>query len=411
MFTGLHSTLGANFLNICGSLANFCRPTTPARIDMLQKGASILRKSDESALSIVPSRLSSRLPSIISNDSQLSLESAELVYHQLSIDDDLFTSRTYKRNYRHSLMFFKMMNRKPVLQRQSLGHSGSSIHTIDLDHPDPDLHDLRRQPINSLKHPSSLSKDMSKHLLDGHGTNARLLKQLELAVDVGSPTLVRLLCDSGASLDVAKGVGSTVVEQACMGGWPKALEALISYRPNQVDLQPSHLFDAARNLHPDTVEVLLKHRLDVNAKDPISGMTSLHLVVRAIVERRCRCSIGSPCRGFRTAKILLEYGAELDAQDHCGENIYHYVARSTFRGFTYLRCLKPILDVLSQGSNYLLQTWNSEGMTPVEVAFRRGDSKIRLLFTLMLRPEQTDHEAPKDAGQIWRCYREEISLL
>lgn len=105
---------------------------------MLQEGASVLRQSDESALSIVPSRLSSRLSSIIGSSSQVSLESAELVYHQLTIDDDLFTARVYKRNYRHSLMLFKK-NKGLALQKQLLTPSSDSVHTIDSYLPDHSL--------------------------------------------------------------------------------------------------------------------------------------------------------------------------------------------------------------------------------------------------------------------------------
>ena len=98
---------------------------------MLQKGASILRQSDESALSIVPSRFSSRLSSIIGNSSQISLESAELVYQQLTIDDDLFTTRVYKRNYRHPLLLLRKNNNGLSLRKETLTRSSDSVRTID----------------------------------------------------------------------------------------------------------------------------------------------------------------------------------------------------------------------------------------------------------------------------------------
>lgn len=56
-------------------------------------------KSDESAFSIVPSELSSRL-SLSTNESgdHDSLRSYEsIVYHRLSFEDELFTARVYKR--------------------------------------------------------------------------------------------------------------------------------------------------------------------------------------------------------------------------------------------------------------------------------------------------------------------------
>ena len=60
-------------------------------------------KSDESAFSIVPSRLSSRLSlSTVQTGHQDSITSSEsLAYRRLSFEDGLFTSRVYKRNYRN----------------------------------------------------------------------------------------------------------------------------------------------------------------------------------------------------------------------------------------------------------------------------------------------------------------------
>lgn len=63
---------------------------------------NILRKSDESACTIVPSKLSIFTPSLRSrtSDSVVSeVPESSLVYRELAIDDDLFTARVYKRNY------------------------------------------------------------------------------------------------------------------------------------------------------------------------------------------------------------------------------------------------------------------------------------------------------------------------
>lgn len=57
----------------------------------------ILRKSDQSAYTIVPSRFSrSDIGSLLSRHSD-----KPLVYQELSIDNDLFSARVYKRNYRN----------------------------------------------------------------------------------------------------------------------------------------------------------------------------------------------------------------------------------------------------------------------------------------------------------------------
>ena len=81
-------------------------PSANERKSSLGKGSEVLRKSDESALSIVPSRMSSRLSASIVNSRRESINSTELVYQELSVDDDLFTARVYKRNYRNGTMLF-----------------------------------------------------------------------------------------------------------------------------------------------------------------------------------------------------------------------------------------------------------------------------------------------------------------
>ncbi|KAL2048765.1 hypothetical protein ABVK25_010947 [Lepraria finkii] len=86
-------------------------PTPKDRGTLLQTTEHILRKSDESAYSIVPSRQSS-LRAVGSRtsrasrarDSRISIESGELVYRRLSFEDELFTARVYKRNYRNAKM-------------------------------------------------------------------------------------------------------------------------------------------------------------------------------------------------------------------------------------------------------------------------------------------------------------------
>lgn len=71
-----------------------------SRVDMLSISEPILLKSDESAYSIVPSRMSSRL----SQSTIQSYGSALMQYKHLSFEDSLFTARVYKRSYRSPLI-------------------------------------------------------------------------------------------------------------------------------------------------------------------------------------------------------------------------------------------------------------------------------------------------------------------
>ena len=74
-------------------------PTPIQRIELLRTNEHELRKTDESAYSIIPSRLSSRI-SLSTYDSFKTTECADLLHHRLSCENDLFAVRVYKRNYK-----------------------------------------------------------------------------------------------------------------------------------------------------------------------------------------------------------------------------------------------------------------------------------------------------------------------
>ena len=87
------------------------------------KSEKTFRKSDQSAYSIVPSRMSSRLS--MSTRRSLDHESAksinEMTYRRLSFEDDLFTARVYKRNYRNPVILQLFQSRR----RTAFGETNS----------------------------------------------------------------------------------------------------------------------------------------------------------------------------------------------------------------------------------------------------------------------------------------------
>ena len=76
-------------------------PPSKARSKQLQTARNTFLKSDESAYSIVPSRMSI---SSSARDSVLSVESAEFIDHWWSFEGDLFGARAYKRIYAKNLI-------------------------------------------------------------------------------------------------------------------------------------------------------------------------------------------------------------------------------------------------------------------------------------------------------------------
>ncbi|KAL8994878.1 MAG: hypothetical protein Q9169_005276 [Polycauliona sp. 2 TL-2023] len=85
-------------------------PEAGARRNLLAKGQEVFRKSDESAYSIVPSGPPDSIRTRLSRWSSMRSEKS-LAYHELSIDNDLFTARVYKRNYRNTAVIPRTLPR------------------------------------------------------------------------------------------------------------------------------------------------------------------------------------------------------------------------------------------------------------------------------------------------------------
>lgn len=86
-----------------------------ARTRLMNEAEPMLRRSDESAYSIVPSRMSSRASKSNYRNSTggTSIASAEMTYRRLSFENDLFTATAYKRNYRNPLIDHLFNSRRP----------------------------------------------------------------------------------------------------------------------------------------------------------------------------------------------------------------------------------------------------------------------------------------------------------
>lgn len=79
-------------------------PTTSDRNMLLWIAVKDFDESDESAKSIIPSRMS-----VSTYRSCVSVESGKMSYRYLSFEDDLFTAHVYKRNYRTSVIDISLL--------------------------------------------------------------------------------------------------------------------------------------------------------------------------------------------------------------------------------------------------------------------------------------------------------------
>lgn len=94
-------------------MLNSSSPTPKDRRKLIRKSETQFKRSDESAYSIVPSRMSSRFSlSTCQTGARESVKSEEdILYRRLSFEDDLFTAKVYKRNYRSATLLRPWTNK------------------------------------------------------------------------------------------------------------------------------------------------------------------------------------------------------------------------------------------------------------------------------------------------------------
>ena len=115
------------------------------------------------------------------------MESAELVYRQLTVDDDLFTARVYKRNYRHPSMKFLLKTHPPTSLQIRKRPSTETVATETLDHQ------VQRASSESQSIISHDREESNSQPL--HSTRATLLKTV-YGVHIPGSSWVSSLSDS-----------------------------------------------------------------------------------------------------------------------------------------------------------------------------------------------------------------------
>lgn len=167
--TALHTSLVYRETTMSCQRLTLCRPTPKATTSLLQQSEKQFMKSDESAFSIVPSRMSSRLS--MSTDQSTghrdSISSyTSMVYRQLSFEDDLFTARVYKRNYR-SLRLQRFWKQRPINSHQTITSRDEKSKIVWSDFLSP------RPSMTSIDNSSSRDVNTKgKSLEPGHATDS-----------------------------------------------------------------------------------------------------------------------------------------------------------------------------------------------------------------------------------------------
>ena len=343
-------------------------PIVRDRNDLLRESERQFKMSDESAYSIVPSRMSMSIYTRHTTDSGASKSEENLVYKPLIFENELFTARVYKRNYRTPALqrFLKGTGQKPsdknsprtVTQEVVVDHFSSEAEHLTIVEPG---HTQRRP----TKAQSATLMPTEGHSARGQDTSGEInmLAYSEPRISFaeackqGNDEIIERFLGSGQDVNVPV-VGSTLpdlsaIHVAARGGHVKAVEILLSYGADKEMLscvsrrRPLHL--AVKAGHVTMVQYLLDNGTDIAAADDDSAQ-AIHLAA-------VRGSVG-------ILSLLLERGAAIDSAMTDGAQPLHLASSKNPDG------VKIIELLCSQGADIEART--NDGHTPLYCACLRN---------------------------------------
>jgi len=337
------------------------------RKEFLHEATPILRKSDESAITIVPSE-PSNLSISTQSTASLVYPTMKLVYHPLSFEDELFTARVYKRNYGHSLLHQLLKPKVPTSQ-WTQDESASAVSSVATDRPrritggNDDLPIAIKAPMRVLgtsprrpSHREAFSppgelpdfqdfngKDWAEQEKSSKGqkynktcggpggplllTNweAPTTPLIEACKGRGSLSLESVI-ERGESVHTqlqGKIVILTAIHVATIYGQFQALYTLLHHGANVDELaeatEENFVYAGWRPLHfatrGDQSMCLLEHGANVSAKS-LCGHQPIHIAA-------FNCDVG-------ILHILLNHSAQINAKANCGRTPLH-LARANSR--------------------------------------------------------------------------------
>lgn len=303
-----------------------------ARTQLINEAEPMLRKSDESAYSIVPSRMSSRLSRLTHRSSTggASIGGTEMAYRQLSFENDLFTTKAYKRNYRNPLI----------------------AHLFDSRRSRP----LKQDSLSVIQMESTASSVDGEALTPNTHESLQLHVQKEFANEQAKQTYVSAL------ESLSKSDNDKALLEACGSGDVKLIDSYLkNHRSYDVQnyarklLLLEALKDAIVAGYHDVVRRLLSLQIPLNSR-PWWGLSGTYgwlplqcaahrgdvLMTRLILEAGANVSstdsgtqpihIASHRGSLDITSMLLSFGAVIDSEDNLGFQPIHlasaYVERS-----------------------------------------------------------------------------------
>ncbi len=227
---------------------------------------------------------------------------------------------------------------------------------------------LDRLETGTLLHQAAHDGDQVKAeglLNSGADVNERnnsQLTPLHLAAARNRVETAKLLIDRGAAIDAQDEMGLTPLHLATRSGNAAVIELLAGNGVNPEvrgkafgitgnEVAPLHL--AASQGDTGTAEALI-----VSAKANVNG--------RSLATQRTPLHYAAEGDRMAVADLLLQHGAEVDAQDAYGETPLHYAVREG--------SVATVELLISQGAD--VNARNGSGSTPLTFAVNQGHRKI-----------------------------------
>lgn len=335
-------------------------PTPQATTKLLQQSEKQFMKSDESAFSIVPSDLSSRLSvSTIQTGKRNSNGSYKsLVYRRLSFEDDLFTARVYKRNYQYSTS-------KRVRKRVGILGAKHSNYVVQITTgPGADI------PSDVIEITTGTSIEFSKAEQSTGSSTSAIDSYADLVATCGngdndsvSRQLGMMLASHPSDPEASPLFGSRrrdflyfcPIYAAVFNGHVEVMKTLLRYADLEQDsgqvlekpiggIEDDHcrpLHVAVMRSDLSMVELLLEKGASVHSKTG-SGLQALHLAAKL--------------DSTDVFMALIDAGADMNCADPYGRKAFHYASNVDIK--LYLR-LKRACDVASPPLDQSLETYRS----------------------------------------------------
>ena len=345
-------------------------PTLRDRDDLLQKSESQFEISDESAYSIVPSRMSMSIYTGHTTDSGAPKSEENLVYKPLTFENELFTARVYKRNYRTPALqrLFRgteqrtseKIRPRTVAQRNVEESDGSGADNFTIGAPGPtQWRPTKAQSATSVPTGGQPAWDEETNKGETNASpNAAPSISVAEACEQGNVEVVEIFLNSGGNVNAcvlgknARFLDWSPIHFACKGGHIQIVEILLSNGADKEKLshrsqeRPLHL--AIEAGHVAMVRYFLDNGTNISTPDGV-GAQAIHVAAK--------------CRSTAILSFLLDRGVAIESAMANGHQPLHMASQQSNRA-------NVIRFLCSRGADIEAKT--CYGFTPLSYACREN---------------------------------------